>query len=162
MWMTAIITRIRRIVSEIRGRSKKEEFRSKPGQNKIYKRGRRRKANIGDKVIGWHKFERVSNFKYLRTITDKTNEVCDEVNQRICVGHRNFCIYDMFINRKRISKMMKMKIYRIAIRHVVIRTLCLTRKDQERLQIFERKIIRGIQGPNRIGQKDFQRLTNSM
>lgn len=57
---------------------------------------------------------------------------------------------------QRIMRTLKMKIYRVVIWPVVMYTtevVCLTRNDEERL-------CRGIQGPKRIEQKEFWRLTN--
>lgn len=64
---------------------------------------------------------------------------------------------------KKISKRLKLKIYKTAIRPVVIyaaETMCLTKKEEERLKVFERKIIRGICGGVKIGEDDYRRMYN--
>lgn len=110
-----------------------------------------------------YKFEKVLNFKYLGTIVDDKNEKSVEINQRIQAGHKAYFKYKMYMKSKRISKNTKMKIYKAAIRPVATyaaETMCLTSRDEEKLRIFERKIIRKIHGPKKIGEDEYRRLMN--
>ncbi|XP_072398297.1 uncharacterized protein [Diabrotica undecimpunctata] len=64
---------------------------------------------------------------------------------------------------KNLSRNTKLKIYRVAIRLVVTyaaETMCLTEKDEEKLRIFERKILRRIMGPIRMDNGEMRRRMN--
>ena len=117
----------------------------------------------GEIKLGEFMFEEVENFRYLGNIISGTNYKNTEIEQKIQAGHRAFNKYKQYIINRKISKRLKLKIYKTAIRPVVTyaaETVCLTKKEEERLKIFERKIIRKIYGPVKIGREEYRRLYN--
>lgn len=72
--------------------------------------------------------------------------------------HKAHYKYKNIIKNKKISTKTKLKIYKTAVRPVVIypgETICLTNKNEERLKVFKRKII----GPKKIDNA-YRRLIN--
>ncbi|XP_072397905.1 uncharacterized protein [Diabrotica undecimpunctata] len=64
---------------------------------------------------------------------------------------------------KNLSRNTKLKINRVVIRPVVTyvaETMCLTEKDEEKLRIFESKILRRIMGPIRMDNGKMRRRMN--
>lgn len=113
--------------------------------------------------LGEYQFEEVDSFRYLGTLINNKNQRSEEITQRIQAGYKALHKYKKYLSNKKISKRLKNKIYKTAIRPVVTyagETACITKKDEERLMIFERKIIRRINGPRKINQQSYQTLMN--
>ena len=124
---------------------------------------RKRNDNIKEVEIGNFRFEKVENFKYLGSIINNKNERSIELKQRIQAGHKAYHKYKTFMKHNRISKNTKLRIYKTAIRPVVTygaEAMCLTKKDEEISNIFERKIMRRISGPIKINEEEYRRLMN--
>jgi hypothetical protein len=113
--------------------------------------------------IGNDTYECVKTFKYLGiTInTEGTNQ--QEIKEKIMAGNKAYFANSKTLRSKKIEKKTKIKIYKTLIRPIVTyagETLTMTKRDEQRLEIFERKIIRVIVGPNRMEDGSIQRKTN--
>lgn len=75
------------------------------------------------------------------TISDKNNR-STEINERVKAGNRAYWKYYKLLKNKYISISTKIKVYKTAIRPVIIygaETMCITEKDSEKLRVLERK-----------------------
>jgi hypothetical protein len=95
--------------------------------------------------------ERVNQFKYLGSFITNNNKISSEISHRINMG--NTCYYGLrnILRSKLLKEDIKFKIYKTLIRPVVLygcESWTLTTKEEERLKIFERKILRKIYGPS--------------
>jgi sorting nexin-29 len=94
--------------------------------------------------------ERVNQFKYLGSIITNNNNISSEINRRIDMG--NTCYYGLrnILRSRLLKEDTKCKIYKTLIRRVVLygcESWTLTKEEEEKLNIFERKILRKIYGP---------------
>jgi hypothetical protein len=102
----------------------------------------------------------VSNFIYLGAILNENNQMQFEIAERIQKGNRAYYANAKLLKSKLLKKSTKMRIYITLIRPVVTyasETWTLAEKDEMRLRIFERQILRKIFGPIQIG-KDIWRI----
>ena len=92
-------------------------------------------------------YEAVTEFIYLGTIISNDNSVQKEIQRRILAGNRTyFAAISLFRNRL-LSKATKIRLYKTLIRPVVTygaETWTMTKKEEQALLIFERKIFRRI------------------
>ena len=96
-------------------------------------------------------FERVEEFKYLRTLTDH-NSTQEEIKRRLKSG--NACCHSAqnLLSSSLLSKNIKSKIYRTIILSVVLygcETWSLTLREERRLRVFENSLLRRIFGSKR-------------
>jgi len=108
--------------------------------------------------VGSNTFEQVQEFKYLGTTLNSQNNMHGEINIRLDAADR--CLYalkTLFKSKLLLSKT-KEHLY-ISYIHPVLTYACATwattRGDDEKLRLFERKVLRKIYGPvfNNIEQK---------
>jgi hypothetical protein len=95
--------------------------------------------------------ERVNQFKYLGSIITNDNNISSEISHRINMGNK--CYYELrnVLRSRLLKEDTKCKIYRTLIRPVVLygcESWTLTKKEEEELNIFERKLLRKIYGPS--------------
>jgi hypothetical protein len=95
-------------------------------------------------------YEEVTEFIYLGTLISNDNSVEKEMQRRILAGNRTyFAAVSLFRNRL-LSRATKILLYKTLIRPVVTfgaETWTMTKKEEQALLIFERKIFRRIYGP---------------
>jgi hypothetical protein len=95
-------------------------------------------------------YEGVTEFIYLGALISDDNSVRKEIQRRILAGNRtHFAGISLFRNRL-LSRATKIRLYKTLIRPTVIygaEIWKMTRKDEQALLIFERKIFRRIYGP---------------
>jgi len=95
-------------------------------------------------------YEGVAEFIYLGTLISNDNSVQKEIQRRILAGNRTyFAAISLFRNRL-LSRATKIRPYKTLIRPVVTygaETWTMTKKEEQALLIFERKIFRRIYGP---------------
>jgi len=95
-------------------------------------------------------FKRVDNFKYLGTMVSKMNNRSVEVNARLIMANRAYYGLRNHMKSRIISRNIKILLYKTLIRPVLTygaETWVLSKQDEHRLSIFERKIPRRICGP---------------
>jgi hypothetical protein len=96
-------------------------------------------------------FEGVAEFIYLDTLISNDDNVEKETQRRILVGNRTYFVAAIRFFRSRIlSRGTKILLYKTLIRPVVsygAETWTMTKKEEQALLVFERKIFRRIYGP---------------
>jgi hypothetical protein len=108
-------------------------------------------------VDNW-KFEVVDNFKYLGVNVNNKNNMHQEINERIMSGNRCYYSIIKLLKSKLLSWTSKIRLYHSYLRPIITyvsETWSLTKSDERKLIIFERKILRNIFGPR------FNRETNT-
>ncbi|KAJ4439921.1 hypothetical protein ANN_08051 [Periplaneta americana] len=97
-------------------------------------------------------FEEVEKLKYLGAKVTNINDTREEIKRRI--NMRNVCYYsvDKLLSSSLLSKNLKVRIYKTIILPVVLygcETWTLTLREEQRLRVFENKILRKIFGAKR-------------
>lgn len=138
-----------------------EERGLKVNENKTkYMRQQKNKSKNQDLRIGKYVFEEVQTFKYLgKNINDRG----EDIKERIQAGNRAYYSNKNILKDKSISKRTKLRIYKGLIRPVVMyaaETLCLTKREEEHLRIWERRILRIILGPKKISNTEYRSKMN--
>jgi len=102
-----------------------------------------------DLAIGNYMFKRVDNFKCLGTMVNKMNNRSVEVNGRLTMASRAYYGLQNHMKSRIISRNIKTLLYKTLIRPVLtyeVETWVLSKQDEHRLTIFQRKILRRIYG----------------
>lgn len=98
-----------------------------------------------------YSFERVDQFKYLGTmISIGNNYIKTEVNHRITMGNRCFYGLKKQLRSRLLNVKTKLKIYKTLIRPIVLygsESWTLNKDTENRLIVFERRVLRSIFGP---------------
>lgn len=97
-----------------------------------------------------YSFEVVSDFIYLGTAINKTNDISFEIRRRIVLANR--CYYGLCkqFRNKATSRQTKLTLYKTLILPVLLygsEAWVLAQADEAALGVFERKILRKIYGP---------------
>jgi len=104
----------------------------------------------GNLHVGDLTFEQVGDFKYLGVNINEKNNMHNEINIRINAANKCYFTMREMLSSKLLSRRTKERLYCIYIRPIVTyacETWSSTQKDEEKLQNFERKILRKIYGP---------------
>jgi hypothetical protein len=94
-------------------------------------------------------YEGVAEFIYLGTLIGNDNSVQKEIQRRILAGSRTYFAAISLLRNRLLSRANKIRLYKTLIRPVVTygaETWTMTKKEEEALLIFERKIFRRIYG----------------
>ena len=94
----------------------------------------------------------MEQFKYLGTTLTNENSIQEEIKSRLKSG--NVCYYSVQnrLSSSLLSKNLKIKIYRTVILFLVLcgcETWSLTLREERRLMVFEKRLLRRIFGPKR-------------
>ena len=97
-------------------------------------------------------FERLEEFKYLRTTLTNQNSIPEEIKSRL--RSENACYHSMqnLLSSRLLSKNLKIKIYRTIMLPVVLygcETSSLTLREEWQLRVFENMVLRRIFVPRR-------------
>ena len=111
-----------------------------------------RTRQIGERFMECnnYKFERVKDFKYLGSVITEDNNVEVDIKAKIAAGNRCYYALSQYLRSRTLSRKIKIQIYETVIKPVVLygaETWVLTKKDEDLLSIWERKILRRIYGP---------------
>ncbi|KAI5737941.1 hypothetical protein M8J77_000982 [Diaphorina citri] len=101
-------------------------------------------------TINNHRFERVTDFKYLGANINENNRIEPEVNNRMNNANRSLYSMNKMLTSKKISKNAKIKMYTTIIQPVLLygsETWPLKQNIILRVQAFENKVLRKISGP---------------
>jgi hypothetical protein len=97
-----------------------------------------------------HTFRRVSPFKYLGSIITQDNELKIEVSSRIQLANKGYYGLEKVLKSRTISKNLKIRMYMTLLQSIVMygyETWALRKSDEQRLGVFERKVLIKIFGP---------------
>jgi hypothetical protein len=108
-------------------------------------------------------FEKIKAFKYLGPIVNEDNSIEQEIQERKAAGNRAYFANKMMFTCKQSSRKVKLKLYRTIVRPVVTyacETWTLKDKTEQKLMVFERKILRKIFGPIKVSEDRWRIRTN--
>ena len=128
---------------EVSGDKAKYVFRSR-GQNA----GRSYSLDIDRRS-----FESVEKLKYLGTTLKTQNSIQEEIKSRLKSGNACYHSVQNLLSSSLLSKNLEIKIYRTMILPVVLYgcgTWSLTLREEQRLRVFENRVLRKIFGPRRV------------
>ena len=100
-------------------------------------------------TINVETYQGVVEFVYLGTLISTDNSVEKEIKRRILVGNRTYFAAISLFRRRLLSRATKIILYKTLIRPVVsygAEAWTLTKKEEQAVLIFERKIFRRIYG----------------
>jgi hypothetical protein len=124
----------------------------------------RNRALLGTSlIIGDKNFEVVDSFTYLGVVVNERMDTSIEIKRRIVAALRASYGVSQILSSRNITRNTKFKIYKTLIRPVAIygaESWSTTAADEERLGVFERKILRRIIGPKRVGEDRYQQRNN--
>jgi hypothetical protein len=101
-------------------------------------------------VLGDKTFDVVKAFVYLGSLVTPNNDVSLEIQRRIQTANRCFFGLRKQLQSRHLSRSTKNIIYKTLIRPVLLcgsATSVLTRREENQLLVFERKVLRTISGP---------------
>jgi hypothetical protein len=101
-------------------------------------------------AIGDKHFEVVKELVYPGSLMTPTNDVSLEIQQRIQNSNRSFFGLCKHLQSSHFSRQTKFTIHKTLIRPVLLygrETCVLTKREENRLLVFERKVLRTICGP---------------
>ena len=92
----------------------------------------------------------MEKFNYLGAIITDRNEVSVDIRSKITAGNRCYYALYTFLTSREITRKVKLDIYTTVIRPVLLygaETWVLTERDENVLNVWERKVLRKIYGP---------------
>ncbi|KAJ4432833.1 hypothetical protein ANN_21472 [Periplaneta americana] len=106
----------------------------------------------GNIKIGDLSFEEVEKFKYLGATVTNINDTREEIKRRINMGNACYDSLEKLLSFSLLSKNLKVRIYKTVILPVALygcETWTLTLREEQRLRVFENKVLRKILGAKR-------------
>lgn len=100
--------------------------------------------------VGHYLFEQVKHFKYFGVNINQRNNMRNEIRPKIVSVNREYHIMKSIFSSSLFSRETKTKLYIAYIRPIVMyacETWITTKSDDQKVLIFERKILRKIYGP---------------
>jgi hypothetical protein len=111
-----------------------------------------RKINIikQDIEVEGKSYEAVNQFIYLGSQINSKNSIQDEIRRKIQAGNGSLFANKKLLNNKDLNATSKLQIYKSTMRPTVTygcETWAMTVTEQNRLLVFERRVLRKIYGP---------------
>ena len=91
----------------------------------------------------------MEKFRYLRVTVTNTNDIREEIKRRINMGNACYYSLEKILSSSLLSKKLKVKTYKTIILPAVLygcETWSLTLREEHRLRMFEKKVLRKIFG----------------
>ena len=111
---------------------------------------RKNRPTRQNKTFGDFNIENVTDFTYLGASLSNTNDEGREIQTRIMAANRTYFSLTPILTNRKVHRLSKIRLYKTTIRPVLsfgCETWTLTKKLEETIDIFERKILRRIYGP---------------
>jgi len=92
----------------------------------------------------------VSQFKYLGSIITQDNELKTEVLLRIQLANKGYYGLERILKSRTLSQNLQIRMYMTLLQPIVLygsETWALRKAEEQRLGVFERKVLREIYGP---------------
>jgi hypothetical protein len=109
-------------------------------------------------------FERVEQFRYLRTTLMNQNSILEEIKSRLKLGNACYDLVQNPLSSGLLTKNIKIKVCRSIILPIVLygcETWSVTLTEEQRLMVFENRVLRRIFGPKQDeGTGEWRRLHN--
>jgi hypothetical protein len=102
--------------------------------------------------ISKRSFENVSQFKYLETALTNQNLIQGEIKRRLNSDNACYLSVQNLSSSRLLSKNIKIRIHKTILLPVVrygCKTWCLVLREEHKLRLFERRVLRRIFGPKR-------------
>ncbi|KAJ4446810.1 hypothetical protein ANN_13508 [Periplaneta americana] len=102
--------------------------------------------------VGDLSFEEVEKFKYLGATVTNVNDTQEEIKRRINMGNASYYLVEKLLSSSLLSENLKVRIYKTVILPVVLygcEAWTLTLREEQRLRVFENKVLRKIFGAKR-------------
>jgi len=119
--------------------------------------------NLKELQINLMYLEQVQSYKYLVSTVNSDNSIEEENWNRITLGNKAYHAYQFLFESRLVSKKLKMKLYWSIIRPIVTyacETWVLKETTENKLMVFERKVLRKIFGPTKERDGTWQIKTN--
>jgi hypothetical protein len=97
-------------------------------------------------------FQNVSQFRYLGTTVTNQNLIQEEIKRTLNSGNACYHSAQNLLSSRLLSKNLKIRIYKTIILSVILygcETRSLTLREENRLRVFENRVLRKIFGPKR-------------
>lgn len=110
-----------------------------------------------------YRIEKVNQFEYLGVTVTNKNEEDKEIEKRIIKGSKAMGTMKRMLKSKEVSRAAKVRIYRTVIRPTVVygcEAWVLTKKNEMKLEVWERKMLRNIFGGTKTEEGLWMRKTN--
>jgi hypothetical protein len=107
-------------------------------------------------------FERVEEFKYLGATLTNRHSIHEEIKSRLKLGNACYHSVQGLLSSRLLSKNTKIRVYRTIILPVVLygcETWSLTLREEQRLRVFENRVLRRIFGPKRDEATGVEKIT---
>ena len=114
-------------------------------------------------TVDSYKFEKVDDFVYLGTSINTNNNVSLEIQRRITLANKCYFGLSRQLRSKVLSRRTKITLYKSLIMPVLVygaEAWTMKASDEAALGVFERKILRKIYGPLRVGDGEYRRRFN--
>jgi hypothetical protein len=97
-------------------------------------------------------FEHLRTFTYLGTVLSKSTNVTEEDRNRIAIANRCYFSFHKGVKSNFVSRITKSLLYKTLVRPIVYGTegWTLSQMNEKMVDVFERRILRGIYGPWRV------------
>jgi hypothetical protein len=105
---------------------------------------------IPELIVEEQKFEVVQQFKYLGTIVTNENNLDKEIRYRILLANNCYHGLKHLLRSQFLNLRTKLNLYKTLLKPVLTygsECWSLNRRNEEQLQVFERRILRKIFGP---------------
>lgn len=112
--------------------------------------------NRGTVEMAGEDVEIVQSFSYLGVNVNSSNDMSEELRNRVMCGSRGQYALGRILRSKNLGRALKIKVYQTILRPVVLygsETWTLTQADEQMLSVWERKVLRTIFGPVRDGEE---------
>ncbi|XP_063924579.1 uncharacterized protein LOC135138530 [Zophobas morio] len=134
-------------------RSETNGFSDQPRENEVYEDGNKtnpsKTTELTTEEGTTYEFEEVNRFKYLGVVITNKNEMNEEIEERIAKANKSVGRLNRFLRSKNVTRRTKKQVYKTIVRPTVLyasETWTLTNEKEQKLEVWERKILRKIYG----------------